>query len=109
MMEVASAIYSPLMMVFVPASSTTEESLPQIFTKLIVFSRERINSQPWQVFLTRKICSGEKLFCLAGRGEGRRWKPTESTVGQNQVVLRHLIIHCPTSKGVSEVSKQENE
>ena len=36
-------------------------------------------------------------------------KVEESTVGQNQVVLRHLIIHFPTSEGVSEVSKRANE
>ena len=31
------------------------------------------------------------------------------TAGQNQVVLGHLIIHFPTSEGVSGVSKRANE
>ena len=31
------------------------------------------------------------------------------TMGQNHVILRHPIIHFPTSKGVSEVSERANE
>ena len=34
---------------------------------------------------------------------------SQSTMGQNQVILRHPIIHCPTSEGVSKVSERANE
>ena len=30
-------------------------------------------------------------------------------LGQNQVILRHLLLQFPTSKGVSEVSKRANK
>ena len=41
----------------------------------------------------------EKLGAVGGR----------CTVGQNQIVLRHRIIHIPTSSGVSEVSERASE
>ena len=40
---------------------------------------------------------------LQSAAAGRR------TMGQNQVILRHQIIHFSTSEGVSEVSEQANE
>ena len=33
--------------------------------------------------------------------------PFQLTVGQNQVVLRHQIIHFPTSSGVSELVSEQ--
>ena len=33
----------------------------------------------------------------------------QRTMGQNQGILRHGIIHFPTSEGVSKVSERENE
>ena len=37
-----------------------------------------------------------------------KWRG-ECTMGQNQVVLKHWIIHCPTSEGVSEMSEWVRE
>ena len=46
------------------------------------------------------------------RGRPKKEEKEESTLGQNQVVLRHRIIHFSTSSGVSEcasgVSKRGN-
>ena len=42
-----------------------------------------------------------------------RWKKKDRrqrrTMGQNQVIMKHPIIHFPTSEGVSEVSERTSE
>ena len=46
---------------------------------------------------------------MARRFVKRRLNRKRPTVGQNQVILRHLVIHLPRSSGESErVSKEMN-
>ena len=51
-----------------------------------------------------KRIRGQKRAVTARRRRRRRRQ--RRTMGQNQVILRHPIIHCPTSEGVSKVSKR---
>ena len=49
-------------------------------------------------------------FCFSPPWEDVLSRPrSHSTMGQNQVILRHLILHFSTSSGVSEVIKQANK
>ena len=76
------------LLLFPPSSTTIQSSYQHsLHTFPIRLSRKSVNRKPLSWF-SRRLSFGTR------------------TIGQNQIILRHRVIHCPMSLGVSE---QANE